>query len=369
MAYLQSYAAQSPAPNSTTGGVDANNPSSILGTLGNELGTNDTFTAQQAPTANATYNGPGVNQLGGTLAGYQGQAGAAAGLVQGADRSATGGYLNSLSNYGTNTGAAQGMLQAGTNAANASALSLARSAGGSPAAQAAALRNASQTASTNITGAGAQAAQLQAQQQGQALQMQGSALQNQTATDLQQQQLANQMAGQYLGAQLNASGQDLQAQTSNNQINSGNFNSAQQINAGVAASNAQANSSMLGGVVGAAGGLAMMSDVRAKTDIAAAGAPRPGGTTAADSFLAHLKPYEYNYKRAEDEPTGEPHGGRYLGVMAQDVERTPTGSTLVADTPRGKAIEGNAAIGAALAGLGRLHERVSALESRKGAQR
>ena len=102
-----------------------------------------------------------------------------------------------------------------------------------------------------------------------------------------------------------------------------------------------------------------MSDERAK------GARAPA-TNDADRFLATLKPYTYEYKHAEDEPTNRPSGGRYLGVIAQNVERGPTGDTLVEETPRGKALETRANLGAALAGIGRLHERVRMLEQQGG---
>lgn len=89
--------------------------------------------------------------------------------------------------------------------------------------------------------------------------------------------------------------------------------------------------------------------------------------TEADHFLAHLHPYTYKYKDPSYEPTNEPTGGHYLGVMAQDVEQTPgIGRQIVKDTPRGKMLEGGALMSAMAGGLGRLHERVSALEGSRG---
>jgi hypothetical protein len=82
----------------------------------------------------------------------------------------------------------------------------------------------------------------------------------------------------------------------------------------------------------------------------------------ADHFLAALHPYTYKYKHPSYEPTSSPTGGQYLGVMAQDVERTPVGPQIVKDTPRGKMLEGGALMSALAAGVGRLHERLSALE-------
>jgi hypothetical protein len=58
--------------------------------------------------------------------------------------------------------------------------------------------------------------------------------------------------------------------------------------------------------------------------------------------------------------------------MAQNVERGPTGHTIVKDTPNGKAIEGGAMLSALAAGEGRLHERVNQIEAlldrKKGAR-
>lgn len=86
--------------------------------------------------------------------------------------------------------------------------------------------------------------------------------------------------------------------------------------------------------------------------------------TISDKYLDSLSrsASTYTYKDPGHEPTDRPHGGHYLGVMAQSLERSPTGDTLVEDTPHGKALNMGANLSAALAGLGRLHERLSALE-------
>ena len=89
--------------------------------------------------------------------------------------------------------------------------------------------------------------------------------------------------------------------------------------------------------------------------------------TEADKFLATMSPYSYRYKDPSNEPTNTPNGGRYLGVMAQNLEKGPTGDTLVKETPRGKALEGNALMSAMAAGEGRLHERLSAAEAKLAA--
>jgi len=87
----------------------------------------------------------------------------------------------------------------------------------------------------------------------------------------------------------------------------------------------------------------------------------------ADDYLDTLShsASTYRYKDPHDEPATMPTGGKYMGVMAQDLERVPEiGGQLVKDGPRGKYLESGANLSAALAGLGRLHERVSGLERR-----
>lgn len=87
----------------------------------------------------------------------------------------------------------------------------------------------------------------------------------------------------------------------------------------------------------------------------------------ADQFLNTLKPYSYQYKDTSYEPTASPTGGRYLGVMAQNLEKGPTGKTIVREDARGmKKLEGGALMSALAAGTGRLHERLSELEARLG---
>lgn len=97
---------------------------------------------------------------------------------------------------------------------------------------------------------------------------------------------------------------------------------------------------------------------------------RPGGHTVSDAFLDQLSKSEatYTYKDPRNEPTNKPTGGRYLGVMAQAVEQTPTGHTIVKDGPKGKYLEMGPSLSAALAGLGRLNERLDAVESAMGSE-
>jgi Chaperone of endosialidase len=121
----------------------------------------------------------------------------------------------------------------------------------------------------------------------------------------------------------------------------------------------------------AAGGMAM-SDARSKTELSSderGKSVRPGGNTLADKFMEHLHPYSFKYRDVRNEPRAVPTGGEYLGVMAQDVERAPgVGRQIVRDTPRGKVLETGATMSALAAGVGRLHERLKALEGARASK-
>lgn len=97
----------------------------------------------------------------------------------------------------------------------------------------------------------------------------------------------------------------------------------------------------------------------------------PGGHTLADDFLAALtrSASTYSYKNPADEPTDTPTGGKYLGVMAQEVAKTPTGNTIVKEGPKGMYLEMGPSLSAALAGLGRLNERLDVIEEALGAKK
>jgi hypothetical protein len=113
------------------------------------------------------------------------------------------------------------------------------------------------------------------------------------------------------------------------------------------------------------GAQSVYSDERAK-------AATPGGKTA-DAFLETLKNSAATYRYTDPalEPRDNPTGGKYLGVMAQDLARTPgIGPQLVSQTPDGMlAIEGGAAQSALLGGMGRLTERLEKLERKVGSRR
>ena len=107
-----------------------------------------------------------------------------------------------------------------------------------------------------------------------------------------------------------------------------------------------------------------MSDERAKTAVS----PAP----TADALLNLLAKSKatFAYKNPQDEPLSSLHpkvpGARFGGVMAQDLERAPEiGPQLVTNTPQGKMLEPAAVQSAILMGLGRIAERLNALEGRR----
>jgi hypothetical protein len=127
------------------------------------------------------------------------------------------------------------------------------------------------------------------------------------------------------------------------------------------ASSGAMDAGMSGGEMAAAGD--MMSDKRLKKLV------RPGGETVSDKFLNELSKSEatYTYKDPRNEPTNHPTGGRYLGVMAQQVAQSPEiGHQLVKSGPKGMYLEMGPSLSAALAGLGRLNERLDAVEAALG---
>lgn len=102
------------------------------------------------------------------------------------------------------------------------------------------------------------------------------------------------------------------------------------------------------GAVGAAaaygGYAAMASDENLKKDV------KPAADVDIDAFLTSLNPKEFKYKDSK-------HGaGDRVGVMAQDVEKSPMGAKLVVNTGEGKHLDVNNVIGALLESVAHLHK-------------
>lgn len=119
------------------------------------------------------------------------------------------------------------------------------------------------------------------------------------------------------------------------------------------ADNARFDKYLGAGVSGAATLLSMLSDKRQKTDIEEAD-PKD-----LSDFLGKLKESTFRYK---DEKHGK---GDHVGVMAQDVEKSRVGKTIVIETPSGKALDMKKALGALLAAGAAQEKRLRKLEARR----
>jgi len=100
------------------------------------------------------------------------------------------------------------------------------------------------------------------------------------------------------------------------------------------------------------------SDRRAKTDVS-------DGEAAAQSILDAMNPKSFRYKDDVRGPGVSP--GKKTGVMAQDLERSPAGKSLVKDTPGGKVIDGAGSTGTLMAMLATLNKRLDRVEGRHAA--
>lgn len=97
-----------------------------------------------------------------------------------------------------------------------------------------------------------------------------------------------------------------------------------------------------------------LSDKREKKDI-------KGGDAAANRMLDKMAAAIYRYKKG---------GGEQLGVMAQDLEKSPMGASAVNVDPEGKKrVDWERGMMSLFAGLSALHQRVKAMEGNKDAPR
>lgn len=96
------------------------------------------------------------------------------------------------------------------------------------------------------------------------------------------------------------------------------------------------------------------SDERLKTDIA------PASSKDATEILDKLNKSIFKYKEPEKFGPGE-----HFGIMAQDLEKSRLGKTLVVNTPEGKMVDVKKAAMASLALLSALNERIRKVEARR----
>lgn len=96
------------------------------------------------------------------------------------------------------------------------------------------------------------------------------------------------------------------------------------------------------------------SDQNLKTDIS-------DGGSDIDEMLGKLAAKTYRYK--DEAKHGE---GKRVGIMAQDLQKSPMGAAVVVQAPDGLAIDHNKAISALLAATARLHQRMTNVEGKRG---
>jgi len=126
----------------------------------------------------------------------------------------------------------------------------------------------------------------------------------------------------------------------------------QGINAGIAKTNAENQQKFFGGLMSGAGSAMAMSDEDMKKEVSSGNADIQG-------FLDAIKAHKYSYK---DKSDGE---GQFVSPMAQELEKTPVGESMVEDTPRGKMVDYGRGFGAVLAAQAYLNERLNKLEKKK----
>lgn len=107
----------------------------------------------------------------------------------------------------------------------------------------------------------------------------------------------------------------------------------------------------IGGIMQGIGAM-FASDERVKEHIVDAGSD-------VDWMLDNLTPERYRYKDQEKHGAGE-----FTGVLAQDLERSMSGRSLVVEVDGVKHVDQNRAIQALLASVARLNERVRELEGK-----
>lgn len=116
-----------------------------------------------------------------------------------------------------------------------------------------------------------------------------------------------------------------------------------------------AKSAFVGSLIGAGGsvgaGMLSKSDERSKNI--------EDTPPDMDKFLETLKPLMFKYK---DENSAGAARGENVGVVAQDVEKTPVGKTMVKNTSEGKMLDMQKGFGVILAALAALHDKDKELE-------
>jgi hypothetical protein len=195
-----------------------------------------------------------------------------------------------------------------------------------------ALANAGFQQQSNLTNAG--------------FQQQASAGNQAAAASLQQQH--NDLIQKYQMGLLSYQEMQRQAQIQQSQFNAALQAQQQATAQGVSSGNAAQGMQIAGSVAQAAGTALAASDERVKTGI------EPGESYTRE-FLNAISDKKYEYKDSK-------HGsGEYLGFMAQDIEKSRIGKSMVREVNGVKHIDTWKALSAALAGLSNVNKRLNKL--------
>lgn len=235
--------------------------------------------------------------------------------------------------------------------------------------------NASQTAAMD-------ASMLRAKEQQEAAGMYGSNLSNMRSQDANMQQLSQDRQKALIDAKTRQEG----------------------MNADIQSKNAENASKGIGGLASMAAGVLAMSDIRAKEDIeplsyeeeeakrkkderfkAGLSMFQSGAgmlsderqkerrfnlddeLRAAEEAMRKTEPYQYRYKpdaAARMHTDTDPR----LGIMAQDLEKSEAGRSVVVDTPAGKALDKDRVLGLLLAASSAQQDEIDSLKRKKGAK-
>ena len=112
---------------------------------------------------------------------------------------------------------------------------------------------------------------------------------------------------------------------------------------------AQQRQGVLGGLAEGAATIAMLSDENKKENIR-------DGEKQLQNFIEAISAKAYEYKDSKD---GE---GIHVSPMAQDLEKSTIGKSMVVDTPEGKMVDYGKGFGAMLASQAMMNERMESIE-------
>jgi hypothetical protein len=160
----------------------------------------------------------------------------------------------------------------------------------------------------------------------------------------QEMQQAQGAYGQELAAQQQAL-QDREA------MRAGQYQAKQERQTQIDQANAQRNAGMFSGLV--QGAATAFSDEEMKTNI------KPADLS---EMVGKLKAKKFQYKQ----PNGESYqDGTVTGIMAQDLEKSKLGKTLVSESPEGKMVDLKKAVPITMAAVSELAKKIKKLEKNK----